>query len=288
MFDPGKTYKRSQIHDRYGGNRQSGIAPSKKIDAIFIFTGAGGMQHGYQDKWLNDKVFSYTGEGQTGDMHFNRGNLALSDHIKNNKKVYLFKNSKKSFVDFVCELELISCDYIEIPDTHKNLRIGISFLFKKMGTELYPVPADLKLLNRESQRSIQKLKPNETERAGLVVSRVGQDAYRKSILHRWEYQCAVTKYNDPSILIASHIVPWKDSTNEERLDVDNGILLSPVYDALFDKHLISFENSGKIILSECLAEFDIEKIKMTGTERINGLSEGNRNYLERHRLILKD
>ncbi|WP_071596984.1 HNH endonuclease signature motif containing protein [Niabella aurantiaca] len=67
-------------------------------------------------------------------------------------------------------------------------------------------------------------------------------------MHRWRFACAVTGYTKHEILIASHIVPWRHANNIERLDVHNGILLSPVYDALFDQHLISFENNGKIIL----------------------------------------
>ena len=64
-------------------------------------------------------------------------------------------------------------------------------------------------------------------------------------------------------------------------------MLSPDYDALFDKHLISFENSGKIILSEQIKNSDYKKLGITGTERIRDLSEGNHSYLENHRLNLK-
>jgi hypothetical protein len=125
--------------------------------------------------------------------------------------------------------------------------------------------------------------PNITERKGLVQSRVGQGAYRKRIIHRWEYQCAVTKFNKLEVLIASHIVPWADATHEERLDVNNGILLSPTYDALFDKHLISFENNGKIILSESIEADAYKKIGVTGSETIKGISKYNEAYLEKHR-----
>jgi predicted restriction endonuclease len=129
--------------------------------------------------------------------------------------------------------------------------------------------------------------PNETERKGLVTSRVGQGAYRKSILYRWNFKCAVTNYNKHEILIASHIIPWKDSTNEERLDVGNGILLSPTYDALFDKALISFENNGKNILPDSLFKTNYEDLGVTGKEFIHNLSSDNRVYLERHRRFLE-
>ena len=128
--------------------------------------------------------------------------------------------------------------------------------------------------------------PNETERKGLVTSRVGQGAYRKSILFRWQFKCAVTGYSKPNVLIASHIVPWKESTNDERLDINNGILLSPTFDALFDRKLISFENNGKIILTDAMLKSNYEKIGITGKEIIKDLNRENIQYLERHRSLL--
>lgn len=65
-FIPGQTYKRSEIHDRWGGNRQSGICPSTSYPYIFIFSGKTGKQYGYEDGWDNENVFLYTGEGQVG------------------------------------------------------------------------------------------------------------------------------------------------------------------------------------------------------------------------------
>ena len=125
--------------------------------------------------------------------------------------------------------------------------------------------------------------PNETERQGMVTSRVGQGAYRKRIIHRWEYKCAVTGFERLNVLVASHILQWASSDNNQRLDVHNGILLSPTYDALFDRHLISFENTGKIILSDSIEMHAFKKIGVTGQEKINNLSNFNFEYLEKHR-----
>jgi len=284
-FIPSQIYKRSTIHDQYGGNRQSGICPSSQVPYIFIFSGAGGKQHGYKDQWENDKVFSYTGEGQSGDMEFTRGNLALRDHLKTGKRVFLFEYVKTGYVKFVCELEFFDTGFFDTHDTAGKSRIGIKFFFKKAGVELKVRPEQLDQLQLFDvpQKTYDIIIPNSTERQGLVTSRVGQGAYRKSIMHRWEYQCAVTDFDDPRILIASHIVPWKDATDEQRLDVDNGILLSPTYDALFDKHLISFENDGKIILSKEIEPIAFEKIGVSGHERIRDLSFGNKQYLDQHR-----
>lgn len=284
-FIPNTIYhRRSEIHSVYGGNWQGGICPSSNYPYIFIFSGKSGHQHGYKDGWDNPNIFSYTGEGQSGDMRFIRGNLALKNHIENGKRVFLFEFERKGYVKFICELEFYEVDYFETPDTKGNIRNGIKFFFKKAGAVVPVHPEELNQNNSVNEPETNyATPPNKTERAGLVTSRVGQGAYRKRIIHRWEYKCAVTGYDKLDILIASHIVPWADANDNERLDVHNGFLLSPTFDALFDKHLISFENSGKIILSETIEKSAFVKIGLSGHEKIRDLSSSNQEYLERHR-----
>ena len=285
-FILGKVYKRSTIHDQYGGNRQGGISPSAKFPFIFIFSGKAGHQHGYKDQWENADVFSYTGEGQQEDMQFIKGNLALRDHISKGKRVFLFTEDIRSFVKFESELTLTDIDFFESPDRNGKERIAIKFFFKRTGLQLeYSNEA---LLSAFAEKSVEDHynTPNITERKGLVTSRVGQGAYRKSILYRWEFKCAVTNYSKNEILIASHILPWKDANNDQRLDVSNGILLSPTYDALFDQHLISFENNGKIILSDTLLTSNYTDIGVTGKEMIKHFKSDNYYYLDVHRKSL--
>jgi 5-methylcytosine-specific restriction protein A len=284
-FILGNIHKRSQIHDLYGGNRQAGISVSANYPYIFIFSLQSGHQHGYKDQWENEDVFSYTGEGQIGDMQFARGNLSLRDHIKSGKQIFLFTEDKRSFVKFEAELELVDFDYYTGNDRESNERTAIKFFFKRCGKNLNYIvdQPQITLAAEEEPNGYFRNTPNETERKGLITSRVGQGAYRKSILFRWNFKCAVTHYSKHEILIASHIVPWKGSSNEERLDVNNGILLSPTYDALFDKNLISFENNGKIVFSDVLSKTKYQDIGVTGKEKITNLSQFNYPYLERHR-----
>lgn len=277
--------QRSALHDEYGGSRQSGISPCAKFPYIFIFTKSEGIRHGYEDNWDNENVFSYTGEGQSGDMRFIKGNLALRDHLENGKRVFLFKYVSKGYVVFVNELEVFDYDFFGTPDTSGNLRVGIKFFFKRKHVQLPDYALKFSgLKNFHEMKILTEIdKPNVTERQGLVTSRVGQGAYRKRIIHRWEYECAVTGFTNPEILIASHIKPWRLSNDCERLDVNNGILLSPVYDALFDKHFISFENSGKILLSDQIDFSAYQKIGVTGSEKIKKLSTNNHLFLAHHR-----
>lgn len=284
LFSPYQEIKRSTIHDRYGGSRQSGISPCAEFPYIFIFSGKTGEQYGYHDEWLNDSVFHYTGEGKLGDMSFVRGNLALRDHLINGKRVFLFKSSKtRSYVEFQAEVQLFDIDYFQGFDEGGDLRVAIKFFFSRIGEEVAYV-------NSNSYQPIisnappQVIMPTRTERTGLVTSRVGQGAYRKGIMHRWENRCAVTGYDYNKVLIASHIVPWRDATDKERMDVNNGILLSPTYDALFDKHLISFGDEGEILLSNQLKLTSHSRLGISGDEKIVGLRGQNLEYLKRHRM----
>lgn len=283
-FIPKEVYKRKLIHDDYGGNRQSGISPSATNPFIFIFSGKSGALYGYKDGWDNENIFSYTGEGQEGDMQFVKGNLALREHKERGKRVFLFESDGTSFVKFVSEMEFYDADYFETPDRNGTNRVGIRFFLNRIGVSIPVYPSQFKLsyVEEDSINTYGSNTPSITERSGLVSSRVGQGAYRKRIIHRWEYKCAVTSFNKLEILIASHIVPWAEASDTERLDVHNGILLSPTYDALFDKHLLTFDEKGKIILTDEIEFSAFEKIGISGKEEIRGLSDYNLEYLNRH------
>jgi predicted restriction endonuclease len=286
-FIPNQLYKRSSIHDEYGGNRQGGISPSAKVPYIFIFSGKSGAQYGYRDGWDNNNIFTYTGEGQEGDMQFIKGNLALKEHLNRGKRVFLFEIEGGGMVKFISEMEFYDADYSVTSDRNGNDRIGIQFFLKRIGVSIPVSPNQYSLqpLNQEPHKTLELNLPSVTERSGLVTSRVGQGAYRKRIIHRWEYKCAVTNFNKLDILIASHIVQWSKATDHERLDVNNGLLLSPTYDALFDKHLITFDNKGKIQLSDKIEYSTYQKIGVTGREQIHDLSMYNVQYLDRHNQI---
>ena len=104
---------------------------------------------------------------------------------------------------------------------------------------------------------------NETERTAIVKSRVGQGLFRKKLLEKYNSTCIITGVSVKRLLIASHIKPWAVSDNEERLSDENGLLLSPTYDKLFDYGLITFTNLGKIIVSSQLSVEDRTKLHLS-------------------------
>ena len=135
------------------------------------------------------------------------------------------------------------------------------------------------------QRRANYKKPSKTERKGLVTSRVGQGYFRNLLIEKFDAKCAVTKTSIRNILIASHIVPWSEATQEERLDANNGILLSPLYDALFDRHLISFDDDGKIQVSKKIAdEISVLQIDLQAQVAVD---DGMKPFLARHRSKLQ-
>lgn len=87
------------------------------------------------------------------------------------------------------------------------------------------------------------------ERETFIKTRVNQSVFRERLLNKYDC-CCLCKVGNPKFLIASHIKPWADSENDEKLDEDNGFLLCPNHDALFDSGYISFDENGTIMISE--------------------------------------
>lgn len=94
---------------------------------------------------------------------------------------------------------------------------------------------------------------SETERLEMVKIRVGQGIYRNLLLSLYT-TCMLCNVNNVKLLIASHIKPWKDCTSDERLEMNNGLLLCPNHDSLFDKGYISFDDNGHIVISTDLSD----------------------------------
>ena len=279
-FIKNKLYKRKELHDEYGGNRQSGICPSSVQPIIFIFSGNSGGQYGYEDGWDNENIFRYSGEGQIGDMEFTRGNKSILNHKEDGKNIYLFEKTQQSgYWKFIDELVYVSYDYYPTTDREGNKRSGIKFnLIRTTEIEKY------QNISNTTIKEFKYSEPNVTERKGMVTSRVGQGLYREKIIKKWNKTCPITKCKILTILISSHIKSWKESDSQERLDVENGILLSPNVDSLFDKHLISFSDSGEMLLSDKISNDVLNKLGIDKNVTLT-ISDGMKKYLKRHREI---
>lgn len=120
-----------------------------------------------------------------------------------------------------------------------------------------------------------------TDREAVVKSRVNQGVFKERLLSRYNH-CCLCNVSNKDFLIASHIKPWKDSAEDERLEADNGFLLCPGHDKAFDKGYISFDDDGKIIISDELDDTNRLFLNLRSDMSIE-LTDGNREYLKFHR-----
>jgi len=122
-------------------------------------------------------------------------------------------------------------------------RISVSNLKRPRTAESMLID-DLKALIKQNK--------NSTIKEALIKARVGQGNFRTQVLKLWGNRCSVTNSETQDVIRASHIKPWRSSTDEERLDPNNGLPLIASLDALFDAGLISFDEAGKLIVSAML------------------------------------
>jgi len=115
-----------------------------------------------------------------------------------------------------------------------------------------------------------------------IETRLGQGAFRKQLITLWT-ACSVTKYARIDLLIASHIKPWRDSNNIERIDKFNGLLLTPNLDKLFDTGFISFRDNGEIIISSALSNDELKDLNLEKTQGLTHIFSENKKYLQFHR-----
>ena len=124
----------------------------------------------------------------------------------------------------------------------------------------------------------------ETERLAIILARNGQGLFKNRV-SKIELRCRITGVENPVHLIASHCKPWRDSTNEERLNGENGLLLTPSIDHLFDRGFLGFEDNGNLIISPVAHRPSLQRmgIKTEGIVNVGGFTSGQRQFLDFHR-----
>jgi hypothetical protein len=127
--------------------------------------------------------------------------------------------------------------------------------------------------------------PRTTEAERLVVQRIGQEVFRKALLAYWGGRCPLTGITDEALLRASHIVPWAEcETDEKRLDVHNGLLLSALWDAAFDAGLVSFADDGAVLVASQVSAASSAALGLANVTPLIGLTIVHRANLTWHRL----
>lgn len=131
------------------------------------------------------------------------------------------------------------------------------------------------------EEEISSLNVEGISKKAIINARVNQGRFRDLLLERYN-RCCLCGVENPALLIASHIKPWVESEPKEKLDVNNGFLMCPNHDRLFDKGYITFDDEGKIIVSDRLKENDRVFLNVNSRMYIE-LTESNKKYLKFHR-----
>lgn len=138
---------------------------------------------------------------------------------------------------------------------------------------------------KEEEVVIEKVPPKKDDE--ISRARVGQGKYREQLIEECIY-CPITLITHPTLLIASHIKPWAHSNDKEKIDPKNGLLLSPLYDRLFDQGLITFTNDKHMRISIWLDERNRKRLDLVDNKRYDRLpfDEERLVYLDYHRSII--
>lgn len=176
------------------------------------------------------KLMSVGRDGQKAHFEHERRNSSCSESVAhgNHEKYGEYKHTyikeKKGDVD-------ASYDYKE--------------LLLHVLNQSNPVPS---VIDNDIEKILNDDTIGNTEKSQLISIRIGQGQFRRRLIDYWE-KCAVTGISNLAMLLASHIKPWAKCNDIERLDIFNGLLLSPNLDRAFDQGLISFSDNGELLLS---------------------------------------
>lgn len=159
-------------------------------------------------------------------------------------------------------------------EVEKHCKVALGIKQRKLDT-----PEGCKEEAERIESELLSLKGEERE--AVVRLRVNQGIFRNLLLEKYNH-CCLCQVGNRGLLTASHIKPWSVSTSSEKLDWNNGFLMCPNHDRLFDKGFISFKDDGSIMISNKLSEIDRIFTNVRADMSIE-LKEGNKSYLQYHR-----
>lgn len=185
-----------------------------------------------------------------------------------------FQSALRKYLDFIQYLNFILQEVKKIQPLGKKIRLEQA---KAEIDELMGTIEEVSNFNFNDTNDEEA----DTEYKITRTVRVGQNVFRAKIIDYWEC-CAITGFDDSHLLVASHIKPWKDATNEERLDEYNGLLLLPNYDKLFDSGYISFDQDGKIVISSKLSDEQKKILGLSDDIKLRKIDDKHKKYLDYH------
>ncbi|MGG0120532.1 HNH endonuclease [Bacillus paranthracis] len=249
--------KRSREYNKYNNENK---------DSIFYEYLFNSKSH----RWLDEHILDIATDTRTGHESMNILHyIGLKDKHKGIFKNYSVKEAIKT-------LEKLDSNFGLVIQCLKRLEQKSGY-----NTEFYSTVETLSELELLANEELKAVEITETEKEKVIKSRIGQSVFKKALL-AIEKKCSLCGVSDERFLIASHIKPWSQSNHKERLDVNNGLLLCPNHDAVFDKGYISFNEDGRILISESLDEATKVFLNINKTMNVR-MNEGKRQYMKWHR-----
>jgi len=233
----------------------------------------------------------------------NRGKKTIQNRISNARNVENFEGDLDKHYEKDFGISLMTKLYYSKKDEREGLpvkhdvpingvfRTGSSTL--KNAVKLY---MDFRLFTTNNnidklESSILEINNNnklsQEDKRVLIKYRLKQSFFRNLLIAHWDGRCSISGFERTELLLASHIKPYSECVDSEKYDVFNGLLLTPNYDKLFDKFLISFDDKGKLIIADSLSDYELDSLGISRNSIIK-ISTKHKIYLKFHRHKLEE
>lgn len=265
----GKEYERPFLADLWGYRSYQaisrGVVTPSGTNFIILFVTKNKQQALTQyNDYIDGGVLHWEGEQKhTSDAR-------IVDAHKNGDSIHLFYRD-------VHHSPFVYFGRVFLEKHQINRSVPSTFIFSMEMEGRYNDPID----DIESHKREYSLL-DSTERESIIKSRIGQGIFRERLIKFWG-SCSVTGLSNLSLLRASHIKPWRNCSNQERLDPMNGLLLHPTFDQLFDTGLVTFESNGKTRISNRLSVDDVRILHVDPDVQLRKFPRQTGEYMEFHR-----
>ncbi len=259
-------------YGRKSGTANSYIKAIEIIDEMFVYNDVFALKSksisSIEDIDLLDRITDFV---YTQQFLFKKGETSIFQNINSKQSSYpkngFCSAAVKQLLNYRCELKLGEAEkVIKERKTGKNISKNLITVFEvdKEGTDVVTT----------------------------AKVRLGQNYFRKMVMTNYQNKCCVTGLNVPQTLRASHILAWAKDV-ENRMNPENGLCLSATYDAAFDKHLISFDDDYRMIISKEIKDYYTNEVTKDYFEKYEGkqialpeLFLPNKKFLEKHRNLM--
>ncbi len=274
----GKGYDRKVLAQLWGlGGFQAigrGVFTPTGVGQIFLFVTRErlGWMTPYNN-FLNDDLLFWDGEKGHGSDE------RIINASRSGEEIHLFyRDHRRTPFIYYGKVVMVRCQ--RFTDQPSEFVFNVVALAGKITPSepmrLQEDPVDFAVLSEAGMNSI--------DQTVITKSRgIAQRLFRGNLLRLWQGSCAVTSVQELRVLRSGHIKPWADSNLQEKVDHFNGLLLIPNLDALFNEGLISFQNDGRILVSQNWRDDDKRRMHVTPDLRLRTVHSESCRYLEYHR-----